>query len=74
MSRNRAVLWMRYPELNGSLYHGSTVRVEHVELRFSVPSKDFGRGFCTTAARDQAVKFAALKAKNDGVFFGLEYL
>jgi hypothetical protein len=54
---------MVYPELNNPLYHGSTVEVNHIELSFSTIGKDFGRGFYTTTIRDQAVKFASIKAK-----------
>jgi hypothetical protein len=61
---------MTYPELNGLLYHGSTVRVEQVEFSFSATGKDFGLGFYTTTMRDQAVKFASIKAKRFNVKTG----
>jgi hypothetical protein len=54
---------MAYPELTGLLYHGSTVKVNQIELSISAAGKDFGRGFYTTTVRDQAVKFAIIKAK-----------
>jgi hypothetical protein len=54
---------MTYPELNSPLYHGSTVKVDRIELSLSAAGKDFGRGFYTTTLRDQAAKFAAVKAK-----------
>jgi hypothetical protein len=54
---------MAYPELNSLLYHGSTVKVDRIELSLSAAGKDFGRGFYTSAMRDQAVKFASIKAK-----------
>jgi hypothetical protein len=54
---------MTYQELNNPLYHGSTVKVNNIELNFSAAGKDFGRGFYTTTMRDQAVKFASIKAK-----------
>jgi hypothetical protein len=53
---------MIYPELSDRLYHGSTVKVDNIDLSKSAAGKDFGRGFYTTASRDQAVKFAAIKA------------
>jgi hypothetical protein len=54
---------MTYQELNNPLYHGSTVIVNNIELNFSADRKDFGRGFYTTTMRDQALKFASIKAK-----------
>jgi hypothetical protein len=57
------MVYPEFPELNNSLYHGSTVKVDQVELGFSASGKDFGRGFYTTTVRDQAAKFASIKAK-----------
>jgi hypothetical protein len=48
---------------DGRLYHGSTVIVRDIDLNRGVLGKDFGQGFYTTRMRDQAVKFAAIKAK-----------
>jgi hypothetical protein len=45
------------------LYHGSTVVVRNIDLSLGADRKDFGKGFYTTSAREQAVKFAALKAR-----------
>jgi hypothetical protein len=43
-----------WPELRGPLYHGSTQVVREVDLAFSHPAKDFGRGFYATTSRPQA--------------------
>jgi hypothetical protein len=61
---------LNVPELDGPLYHGSTVRVERVDVRFSAPGKDFGRGFYMTTVKDQAAKFAALKARRSNLKTG----
>jgi hypothetical protein len=54
---------MIYPELSDLLYHGSTDKVSNIDLSMGASGKDFGRGFYTSSFRDQAVKFAAIKAK-----------
>jgi hypothetical protein len=41
-----------------TLYHGSTVIVEHPFLKQSIRSLDFGPGFYTTTNEDQAGEFA----------------
>ncbi|MDR1972673.1 MAG: DUF3990 domain-containing protein [Treponema sp.] len=38
-------------------------RVSDIDLDKSAHGKDFGRGFYTTNQREQAAKFAAVKAK-----------
>jgi hypothetical protein len=59
-----------FPELQDVLYHGSTVKVNAIDLAMGAQGKDFGRGFYTTALRDQAAKFAAVKAKRSGSVHG----
>jgi len=54
---------MKYPELHNLLYHGSNISFSIVDLSKSIPKKDFGRGFYTTTDKNQAEKFARLKAK-----------
>lgn len=41
-----------------TLYHGSSVAVEHPDLDCCRPRKDFGRGFYLTSSREQAQSFA----------------
>lgn len=45
------------------VFHGATVRIERVDLSFSVPQKDFGQGFYTTTSREQAESFAKNKKR-----------
>jgi hypothetical protein len=52
------------------LYHGSAVEVQSVDLAKSAPKKDFGEGFYTTSRRQQAEKFAILKARRLGLSYG----
>ncbi len=40
------------------VYHSSTIKVEHPDIRFSRRFIDFGKGFYVTHLRDQAVKYA----------------
>ena len=40
------------------LYHGSTVKIDHVLLEKSKPYKDFGRAFYLSAERTQVVELA----------------
>lgn len=40
------------------IYHGSTVRVEHPQIRVSRFNKDFGSGFYCTLMREQADRWA----------------
>ncbi len=48
------------------LYHGSNVEIFVIDLGFSVPYKDFGRGFYLTTLRDQAEKMALRTSKFRG--------
>jgi hypothetical protein len=48
------------------LYHGSNMEIEAVQLSRCQPYKDFGRGFYTSAMKDQAWNMAKRTAK----FFG----
>ena len=41
-----------------TLYHASTVRVEHPDVQHSRPNLDFGCGFYLTSMRSQAVSYA----------------
>ena len=54
---------MNYSELHKLLYHGSNISFSAIDLSKSIPKKDFGRGFYTTTDKNQAEKFARLKAK-----------
>ena len=54
---------MNYSELHEKLYHGSNVSFSVIDLSKSAQKKDFGRGFYTTSDKNQAEKFACLKAK-----------
>ena len=54
---------MNYSELNKQLYHGSDASFSAIDLSKSAQKKDFGRGFYTTTDKNQAEKFALLKAK-----------
>ena len=42
-----------------TLYHASTLVVEHPDLLHARPNLDFGPGFYLTAMHDQAVRYAA---------------
>ena len=48
------------------LYHGSTVKIEHIDLSKSRPNKDFGRGFYLSADFQQAWRMAEFKALTEG--------
>ena len=61
---------MNYPELDGLLYHGSTAAVSRVDLKAGAAGKDFGPGFYTTTLRNQAEKFARIKARRMGAQTG----
>jgi len=54
---------MSYLDLPDLLYHGSDTLFTTIDLSHSVPNKDFGRGFYTTSDKQQAEKFARLKAR-----------
>ncbi len=43
------------------LYHGSNGYFEQIDLSYSRPGKDFGKGFYLSADRDQALKMAQTK-------------
>lgn len=46
-----------------TLYHGTNAKFETIDLSFSKPNKDFGRGFYLSADKEQAMEMA--KAKVD---------
>ena len=49
-----------------TLYHGSTVDIDHINLTKSRPNKDFGRGFYLSADRQQALRMGEFKALTEG--------
>jgi len=49
-----------------TVYHGGVTRVERIDLSRCSPGKDFGRGFYTTTAREQAERFARIKMRRSG--------
>ena len=49
-----------------TLYHGSTVDIDHIDLTKSRPNKDFGRGFYLSADRQQAWRMGEFKALTEG--------
>lgn len=59
------------PELNRTLYHGSTARVEKPNVKFGRSTLDFGQGFYTTTSKEQAVRWARSKMKREGVKRGV---
>ena len=65
-----ADIQMEFPELFRLLYHGSDSRFSAIDLSKSALKKDFGCGFYTTNSKDQAEKFARLKAKRSGLSKG----
>ncbi len=48
------------------LYHGSTINIDHINLKKSRPNKDFGRGFYLSADRQQAWRMGEFKALTEG--------
>lgn len=48
------------------LYHGSTLCIEHPDVRFSRSHLDFGKGFYCTSLRSQAENWALRKALRAG--------
>ena len=48
------------------LYHGSTVKIEQIDLAKSRPNKDFGRGFYLSADYQQAWRMGEFKALVEG--------
>ena len=49
-----------------TLYHGSTVNIEVIDLQKSRPNKDFGRGFYLSTDRQQAWRMGEFKALTEG--------
>ena len=49
-----------------TLYHGSTVNIEVIDLQKSRPNKDLGRGFYLSADRQQAWRMGEFKALTEG--------
>ena len=52
------------------LYHGSTVKIDRIDLTKSRSKLDFGRGFYTTASYEQACRWSEIKydrAKSNNV-------
>ncbi len=48
-----------------TIYHGSTVPVEHPEIRVGKNLLDFGIGFYTTTSYDQAERWAKIKMRRE---------
>ena len=49
-----------------TLYHGSTVNIDRIDLSKSRPNKDFGRGFYLSEDRQQAWRMGEFKALIEG--------
>lgn len=49
-----------------TLYHGSTVNIDKIDLAKSRPNKDFGRGFYLSEDRQQAWRMGEFKALIEG--------
>lgn len=49
-----------------TLYHGSTVDIDSIDLAKSRPNKDFGRGFYLSEDRQQAWRMGEFKALIEG--------
>ena len=49
-----------------TLYHGSTINIDRIDLAKSRPNKDFGRGFYLSADRQQAWRMGEFKALTEG--------
>lgn len=49
-----------------TLYHGSTVDIEVIDLSKSRPNKDFGKGFYLSEDRQQAWRMGEFKAMIEG--------
>lgn len=45
------------------LYHGSNIRIDHINLAMCRPYKDFGKGFYLTDIKEQAEKMAVRVSK-----------
>lgn len=52
------------------IYHGSTVLVEHPEIRISETFLDFGVGFYTTTSYEQAERWAKIKMRREHTDIG----
>ena len=53
-----------------TLYHGSTLKIDHIDLTKSRRNLDFGRGFYTTISYKQACRWSEIKydrAKNSSL-------
>lgn len=50
-----------------TLYHGSNVRIESIDLGKCKPYKDFGKGFYLTDIEEQAVQMAVRRTRIAGV-------
>lgn len=48
------------------LYHGSTTKIEQIDLSKSRPNKDFGLAFYLSADKEQAEEMATFKADFEG--------
>ena len=46
-----------------TLYHGSTINIEKIDLALSKPNKDFGRAFYLSDDRQQALEMAKFRAE-----------
>ena len=51
------------------LYHGSTVRIEKIDLAKSKPNKDFGQAFYLSVDEQQALELAKFRAEFDENIF-----
>lgn len=49
-----------------TLYHGSNVAIETIDLNLCSPNKDFGQGFYLTDIREQAVQMATRRVRIAG--------
>lgn len=50
-----------------TLYHGSNITINHIDLSLSKPDKDFGRGFYLTDIKSQAEDMAVRRYRVMGV-------
>ena len=46
-----------------TLYHGSTIDIEKIDIALSKPNKDFGRAFYLSEDRQQALEMAQFRAE-----------
>jgi hypothetical protein len=54
-----------------TLYHGSTIQIEHIDLTLANPKRDFGIGFYTTSSYEQAVRFCQIIARRTNHIRGI---